>query len=249
MRAVSLFTLLLTTPAFAEELSLTDEAGRLSVLVTPWASSTTRSIVQWRGLPVEPSAGVAIFEREGGSRQTRLVVVGSGAPFMLRSSPTRALVKGSTVATWELLTSDRQPALLLSVPGEVQRGALERAYREAHGLASTPMPRERVTAALEVARKKVALACGGSLTVTVDWSRFSDPSLPVVATEVLAALEALCSDVDYRQAIAALRGITVTASSSHDFELERTSTGLQIRVRDDVANPRARASQVLKDTL
>jgi hypothetical protein len=239
---------LLSGVAQAEELMLADEAERVSVTITGWGPSGRRSIVQWKGVPGADD-GVAIFERSGDEGQSRLTVVGGGASFWLRSGPSAALVKGTSLPTWELVLDRRPPITLVSRPGDVPRQLLERAYREAHGLPLDAQPKERVTASLEAARKKVSSACGAAPAVRVDWPAFGRAALPVVAAQVLAALEALCGDADYRAAIAELRELIVTPTATTDFELERATGSVIVRLRDDVANPRERALQSLRDTL
>ena len=196
MTRLAMVLVLAASGARGEELLLSDEAGRVSLSIVPWAGSDTRSVVQWRGLPVEPSSGIAIFERSSDPRRTQLMAVGAAAPFFIRSSSARALVKGSTASTWELLFGDRPPLLVVSQPGEVPRDTLEQAYRQTQGVPSGTTPRAEVEAALTRATVATQKACGSSPKLQVDWKAFDGRALPLAAVTVLAALATLCADAE-----------------------------------------------------
>jgi hypothetical protein len=248
-RALSLL-LLIGLEVHAEELLLVDEAARVTVTVAPFSSlgadTQGRSLVQWRNAPGEPTAGVAVFERVGVGRAARLAAVGGGAGFFLRPSSRPVLSKGSTLAAWELVVEEQQPLVLGSVSGEVNRAALEQAYRDAHGFTAGKAQAE---ALLEAARAKTNKACASSLSVKVDWSAFKDKGLPGVATGVLASLEALCADADYRKAVQGLEQLDVSVAGGADLELVKDKRTLSFRVRADVANPAVRARRLLEDSL
>lgn len=249
MKSALAVALLWGLGAQAEELLLSDEAERSAVAVTAWGADGRRSIVQWRGAPVEPAEGIAVFERSGTSREARLVAVGGGAPFFLRTSSRRALVQGTSAPTWELVLDGQPAVLLVSRPGDVPRAALEDAYRRAHGLPLGVMSKEAVQASLDRAARDATRACGRSPAVSVDWPAFNNSGLPVVVTALFAALAELCADSDYREAVAKVQSVRVMRASNFDLTLDRSPGGLTLMLREDVANPKVRLRARLEDLL
>jgi hypothetical protein len=256
MRLALITALALLAPAAAaERFAFTTEAGGLRLTFVSQDGRAERFYGAWDGLPGATPAGAALFEREEKGTRVRLTPIGGGAPFWLGTEGQKALVRGSTVPTWQLRAEGRAPISLVPVTEAVEDpAAVIAAYRRAHDLPTEPLPRARVQAMLDEEAKALRAACGAKLKLELDWPGFEragQGALPIVGRGLLGALRGLCDDKDYREAIGRLERVFLkylpVGPADVSFELQKNT--LIVSVHQDIANPAPRFEAWLREAL
>lgn len=190
----------------------------------------------------------AQVERRFGGRD-RVYRVQGRALFTLVDRGRTTLVGGTAVRYAELHLRGRGRAIRVrrsAVPGAPSAEALRAAYRRRVGFlpkgeATEPEARARVQAALRDVRQ----ACSaGDLSVELDWASFTragHPALAGVTRAYLGALQRLCRDADYAEAVRALSVVRVRATGGSTHEMRVRDRALELGLSSTQPNPQQAA--------
>ena len=242
--------------AFGFAVVLTNDLEHTKITIADYPGQRDMLVVAWQDVPgVTPASGAMIYHRDHSSSGTRYFAVGGAGRFALIERGRGRLIRGTITPVFEAVSDDpdHPTALVADTSQTIDVNALLAQYAAFENIAAPNETRAAIEAAITARAAQVNRACKSQLAARPEWKAFATPAslrLAKQAVSILEALEAICSDKDYAEAVRTLRDLRVDyQADAGALRLERTGAVLSARLSDTSFNPRETARLWLHDHL
>lgn len=242
--------------AFAVEIVLVDRTSQATVAMAdyPGDRSGNTVVVAWDHAPGDPSAGAMMFRRERHSASTTYVAIGGG-PILIVDRGRHTLVSGTSVPVFEVAFAkdwDHPVQMVASQDTKVDVATLVGRYRTYEHIAGDREGKGEIDTAIRAQLANTNTACKASLHTDVAWAEFERAGQLALAKQTIGLLEAMasaCSDRDYKDAIAKLRGLHIGYRADGALDLATRGSEVVASISPNSFNPRETAVRWIKNNL
>ena len=242
--------------AFAVEVVLVDRTSQATVAMAdyPGDQGGNTVVVAWDHAPGEVPAGAMMFRRERHGSRTAYVPIGGG-PVLIVDRGGHMLVSGTSVPVFEVAFArdwDHPVLMVASQDIKPDIATLVGRYRTYEHIAGDREGKGEIDTAIHAQLGRTNTACKGSLRADVAWTEFERAGQVALAKQTVGLLEAMasaCSDRDYQDAIAKLRGLHIGYRADGALDLATQGSDVVASISPNSFNPRETAVRWIKDKL
>jgi hypothetical protein len=247
-RKLLALTLVASTQAFGFSALLRSDTSKLEIEIADLPGSRDRFVVAWKNLPGPTPSGAMIYRKDEGQSESHYFAVGGGGLFAIVDHGARRRHGFAVVAD-----DPAHPEAMFVDSREVDVPALMAKYAAFENIAGAAETQPVIEATLTARAAQLDKTCRGHLAPQVRWADFTKPGKLAFAKQaisILDAIEAACTDKDYRAAVARVTALSVGFQADGGaLQLSHSGTTLAVVLSDTSFNPRESAALWLKDKL